>query len=68
MLYHRYRLRVNLFDDANSFSGVGFKDLMTLEELFDLRITVLQKQLDGDCVVQWNTQRTTVHRPVLNIY
>ena len=41
---------------------------MTLEELFDLTITVLEKRLDGDCVVLWNTQRTTGHRPVLNIY
>ena len=67
-LYNQYRLKVELSDDAKTFSGVGFEDLMPLEELFGLRITVLEKQANGDCIVHWNTQRTTGHKLVLNIY
>ena len=59
-LYNRYRLSANLSDNAKTFLGVGSKDLMTLEELFGLRITVLEKQTEtvlfaGTCSAQMVT-------------
>ena len=55
-LYTRYRRLLGLSDDVTTFPGVQFKHLMTLEELFNLRITVLERKADGDCLVRWNTQ------------
>ena len=67
-LYHQYRQRLGLSNDSTPFPGVQFKDLMTLEKLFDLKITVLEKKESGECLVVWNTQRSTGHPLVLNLY
>ena len=54
--------------DVYSFEGVGEDDLMTLEELFDVRITVFELQADKSSSVLWRSHRKVGTVLNVNLY
>ena len=66
-LYEEYAHEIDSEIPVSQFKGVGVKDLLLLEKIFDVSIVVLTLNIDGESNVMWSSKRPG-RKLFLNLY
>jgi hypothetical protein len=65
--YNKFAFATNCSIRAQKFEGISFTDLLTIERIFNIRITVVDYQADQKVIVRWVTKRPGTKMMYLNI-